>query len=158
MPVEIELADLLDVVEHLRQFGGHAVDLRLGQLQARKARDVDPPVPGRAGRQSIDCSTDLAAWRGHGSSGIGPGTLMSGTRSCRPERQLNSVRATVLVPEMGPIHSQRPVGGAARAQRSTPGRRQAPPPSTLDADHGRPRSAARTIRREAASTDREREQ
>ena len=38
--LEVELADLLDVVEHLRQLGGHALDLGVAQLQPREARDV----------------------------------------------------------------------------------------------------------------------
>jgi hypothetical protein len=37
---EIELADLLDVIEHLGQLSGHPLDLVFAQLEAGKARDV----------------------------------------------------------------------------------------------------------------------
>ena len=39
-PHEVELRDLLDVVEHLRELLAEAPDLLLGQLEAGKAGDV----------------------------------------------------------------------------------------------------------------------
>jgi hypothetical protein len=38
--VEIELADLLDVLEDVRQLAGDLRDLFVAELQARQARDV----------------------------------------------------------------------------------------------------------------------
>ena len=43
--LEVELADLLDVVEHVRQLRGHALDLVVAQLEAREARHVQYLIP-----------------------------------------------------------------------------------------------------------------
>ena len=40
-PVEVELGDLLDVVEHLRQLAGHRLDLVVGEPQPGEAGDVE---------------------------------------------------------------------------------------------------------------------
>ncbi len=40
-PIEVELGDLGDVVEHRRELTRHRLDLLLAELEARQARDVE---------------------------------------------------------------------------------------------------------------------
>ena len=105
-----ELADLLDVVEHLGQLLAHALDLVLGELEAGEPGDVEHLVtaqhrravyetPARAtarARPQLTAGPTVSAW-----SGILPSSPITGPSSPSAPNEAGVERERLLEPGSG---------------------------------------------------------